>query len=112
AAAGTELAEVYKIAGKIERQDADDALKSRVKDAVAAKVDAGELPDTALGQVGAAYKSATKKVVRDRILTEQIRMDGRGLADIRPLDAEVQVIPRVHGSAIFQRGETQIMGVT
>ncbi|NRD27582.1 polyribonucleotide nucleotidyltransferase [Frigoribacterium sp. VKM Ac-2836] len=111
-AVGTELAEVYKIAGKIERQDADDALKSRVKDAIAAKVDAGELPDTALGQVGAAYKSATKKVVRDRILTEQIRMDGRGLADIRPLDAEVQVIPRVHGSAIFQRGETQIMGVT
>src|SRR3546814_20816946 len=39
-------------------------------------------------------------------------MDGRGLADIRPLDAEVQVIPRVHGSAIFQRGETQILGVT
>ena len=112
AAAGTELAEVYKIAGKIERQDADDALKSRVKEAVAAKVEAGELPDSALGQVGAAYKTATKKVVRDRILTEQIRMDGRGLADIRPLDAEVQVIPRVHGSAIFQRGETQIMGVT
>ncbi|MBD8703282.1 MULTISPECIES: polyribonucleotide nucleotidyltransferase [unclassified Frigoribacterium] len=112
AAAGTELAEVYKIAGKIERQDADDALKATVKDAIAAKVAAGELPETANGQVGAAYKSATKKVVRDRILTEQIRMDGRGLADIRPLDAEVQVIPRVHGSAIFQRGETQIMGVT
>jgi len=111
-AAGTELAEVYTIAGKIERQDADDALKARVKDAIAAKVEAGELPDSALGQVGAAYKSATKKVVRDRILTEQVRMDGRGLADIRPLDAEVQVIPRVHGSAIFQRGETQIMGVT
>jgi polyribonucleotide nucleotidyltransferase len=112
AAAGTELAEVYKIAGKIERQDADDALKATVKDAIAAKVAAGELPESAIGQVGAAYKSATKKVVRDRILTEQIRMDGRGLADIRPLDAEVQVIPRVHGSAIFQRGETQIMGVT
>jgi polyribonucleotide nucleotidyltransferase len=111
-AAGTELAEVYKIAGKTERQDADDVLKGKVKDAVSAKVDAGELPAEALGQVSAAYKSATKKVVRDRILTEQIRMDGRGLADIRPLDAEVQVIPRVHGSAIFQRGETQIMGVT
>ncbi|GAB2969134.1 polyribonucleotide nucleotidyltransferase [Frigoribacterium salinisoli] len=111
-AAGTELAEVYTIAGKIERQDADDALKARVKDAIAAKVEAGELPETALGQVGAAYKTATKKVVRGRILTEQVRMDGRGLADIRPLDAEVQVIPRVHGSAIFQRGETQIMGVT
>ena len=111
-AAGTELAEVYKIAGKIERQDADDVLKGKVKDAISAKVDAGELPAEATGQVSAAYKSATKKVVRDRILTEQVRMDGRGLADIRPLDAEVQVIPRVHGSAIFQRGETQIMGVT
>ena len=54
----------------------------------------------------------TKKVVRGRILTEGARIDGRGLRDIRALDAEVQVIPRVHGSAIFQRGETQIMGVT
>ncbi|MGN8049996.1 polyribonucleotide nucleotidyltransferase [Curtobacterium sp. 22159] len=108
----SELGEVYKIAGKLERQDADDALKARVKDAVAAKVEAGELPAEANGQVSAAYKSVTKKVVRGRILTEQVRMDGRGLADIRPLDAEVAVIPRVHGSAIFQRGETQILGVT
>ena len=108
----TELASVYQIAGKVERQNADDELKGRVKEAIAAKVEAGELPDTANGQVSAAYKSVTKKVVRGRILTEGIRMDGRGLADIRPLDAEVQVIPRVHGSAIFQRGETQILGVT
>jgi polyribonucleotide nucleotidyltransferase len=112
ALAETELASVYKIAGKIERQNADDELKSRVKDAIAAKVEAGELPETANSQVSAAYKSVTKKVVRGRILTEGIRMDGRGLADIRPLDAEVQVLPRVHGSAIFQRGETQILGVT
>ncbi|MCS6563340.1 polyribonucleotide nucleotidyltransferase [Curtobacterium poinsettiae] len=108
----SELGDVYKIAAKTERQDADDALKSRVKEAIAAKVEAGELPTEANGQVSAAYKSVTKKVVRGRILTEQIRMDGRGLADIRPLDAEVAVIPRVHGSAIFQRGETQILGVT
>lgn len=107
-----ELKDVYQIAGKLERQDKDDALKARVKEAVAAKVEAGELPESANGQVGAAYKSVTKKVVRGRILTEQVRMDGRGLADIRPLDAEVAVIPRVHGSAIFQRGETQILGVT
>ncbi|MCL9664232.1 polyribonucleotide nucleotidyltransferase [Curtobacterium albidum] len=107
-----ELKDVYQIAGKVERQDKDDALKARVKEAVAAKVEAGELPDSAIGQVGAAYKSVTKKVVRGRILTEQVRMDGRGLADIRPLDAEVAVIPRVHGSAVFQRGETQILGVT
>src|SRR5690606_21239079 len=46
------------------------------------------------------------------ILSEGVRIDGRGLADIRPLDAEVQVMPRVHGSAIFQRGETQSLGVT
>ncbi|MDP4334189.1 polyribonucleotide nucleotidyltransferase [Curtobacterium sp. A7_M15] len=108
----TELGEVYKIAGKLERQDKDDELKARVKEAIAAQVSAGELPESANGQVSAAYKSVTKKVVRGRILTEQVRMDGRGLADIRPLDAEVAVIPRVHGSAIFQRGETQILGVT
>jgi polyribonucleotide nucleotidyltransferase len=107
-----ELKDIYQIAAKIERQDADDALKSRVKAAVAAKVEAGELPAGANNQVSAAYKSVTKLVVRSRVLNEGIRMDGRGLADIRPLDAEVQVIPRVHGSAIFQRGETQILGVT
>ncbi|GAA3339386.1 polyribonucleotide nucleotidyltransferase [Curtobacterium pusillum] len=108
----TELGDVYKIAGKLERQDADDALKARVKAAIAEQVTAGTLPEVANSQVSAAYKSVTKKVVRGRILTEQVRMDGRGLADIRPLDAEVAVIPRVHGSAIFQRGETQILGVT
>ncbi len=107
-----ELKGIYQIAGKVERQEADDALKARVKDAVASKVEAGELPESANNQVSAAYKSVTKVIVRGRILTEGIRMDGRGLADIRPLDAEVQVIPRVHGSAIFQRGETQILGVT
>ncbi|TQL48393.1 polyribonucleotide nucleotidyltransferase [Homoserinimonas aerilata] len=110
--ASSELASIYQIAAKTERQDADDALKARVKEAIAAKVEAGELPDSANGEVSGAYKSVTKKIVRDRILTEGVRMDGRGLADIRPLDAEVQVIPRVHGSAIFQRGETQIMGIT
>ena len=62
--------------------------------------------------MSAAYKSVTKDVVRGRILTEGVRIDGRGLRDIRSLDAEIHVIPRVHGSAIFQRGETQIMGVT
>jgi polyribonucleotide nucleotidyltransferase len=107
-----DLKAVYQIAGKIERQDADDNLKSRVKDTVGSMVEAGELPASALGEVSGAYKSVTKKVVRGRILSEGVRMDGRGLKDIRPLDAEVAVIPRVHGSAIFQRGETQILGVT
>ncbi|WP_433676828.1 polyribonucleotide nucleotidyltransferase [Microbacterium gorillae] len=107
-----DLEKVYVIADKQERQSADDEVKDRVKAEVAAAVEAGTLPASALGEVSAAYKSVTKAIVRGRILTKGVRMDGRGLADIRPLDAEVQVIPRVHGSAIFQRGETQILGVT
>ncbi|HEV7740892.1 MAG TPA: polyribonucleotide nucleotidyltransferase [Pseudolysinimonas sp.] len=107
-----DLKGVYQIADKIERQNADDALKERVKLAIQEKVDAGQLSGEVPPMVSAAYKSVSKKVMRTRVLTEGIRIDGRGLTDIRALDAEVQVIPRVHGSAIFQRGETQILGVT
>src|SRR6195952_1829208 len=107
-----DLKGVYQIADKQERQNADDALKDRVKGFIADEVEADRLPASALGEVSAAYKSVSKKVMRTRVLTEGIRIDGRGLSDIRALDAEVQVIPRVHGSAIFQRGETQILGVT
>jgi len=106
------LVPIYQIADKQERQNADDALKDAVKAELLAAVEAGELPAVATLEFSAAYKSVTKVIVRGRILSEGVRMDGRGLADIRPLDAEVQVIPRVHGSAIFQRGETQILGVT
>ncbi|MHC5796724.1 polyribonucleotide nucleotidyltransferase [Lacisediminihabitans sp. FW035] len=107
-----ELKGIYQIADKVERQNADDALKDRAKGHVDGLIESGNLPESARGQVGAAYKSVTKKIVRGRILTDGVRIDGRGLSDIRALDAEVQVIPRVHGSAIFQRGETQILGVT
>ena len=107
AAAGAELAKVYQIADKVTRQDADDALKASVKEQLAAT-----LSEAQMAQFGAAYKSVTKKIMRTRVLKEGIRIDGRGLKDIRALDAEVAVIPRVHGSAIFQRGETQILGIT
>jgi polyribonucleotide nucleotidyltransferase len=107
-----DLKHVYQIADKIERQNADDELKERVKQAIQAKVANEELGGDIPPMVSAAYKSVSKKVMRNRVLTEGIRIDGRGLTDIRALDAEVQVIPRVHGSAIFQRGETQILGVT
>ena len=63
-------------------------------------------------EVSAAYRSVQKKLVRQRILRDSVRIDGRGLRDIRALSAEVDVLPRTHGSAIFERGETQIMGVT
>ncbi|WP_322409426.1 polyribonucleotide nucleotidyltransferase [Microbacterium invictum] len=107
-----ELKGIYQIADKQERQSADDALKERVRGELIAAVEANELPAVATIEFSAAYKSVTKLIVRSRILTDGVRIDGRGLADIRPLDAEVQVIPRVHGSAVFQRGETQILGVT
>src|SRR3954447_1229654 len=107
-----DLKGVYQIADKQERQNADDELKDRVKGHIAAEVEAERLPASANAEVSAAYKSVSKKVMRTRVLTEGVRIDGRGLTDIRALDAEVQVIPRVHGSAIFQRGETQILGVT
>ncbi|WP_285137827.1 polyribonucleotide nucleotidyltransferase [Microbacterium sp. lyk4-40-TSB-66] len=106
------LVPVYQIADKQERQNADDEVKTSVKEQLLSAVESGELPAVATLEFNAAYKSVTKTIVRGRILAEGVRMDGRGLADIRPLDAEVQVIPRVHGSAIFQRGETQILGVT
>ena len=105
--AEAELGRIYLIADKQARQDADDALKASVKEQLVAKLD-----ESLHSQISAAYKSVTKKVVRTRVLKEKIRIDGRGLSDIRPLDAEVSVLPRVHGSAIFQRGETQILGVT
>ncbi|HEY0169189.1 MAG TPA: polyribonucleotide nucleotidyltransferase [Jatrophihabitans sp.] len=63
-------------------------------------------------EIGAAYRSLNKSLIRQRVLRDKIRIDGRGLTDIRTLSAEVEVLPRVHGSALFERGETQILGVT
>ena len=63
-------------------------------------------------EVKAAVKSVTKKIVRQRIVTEGARIDGRGTADIRPLSAEIDLFPMTHGSALFQRGETQVVNVT
>jgi polyribonucleotide nucleotidyltransferase len=94
------------IADKQEREAALDAVKSDLLDTVGAQFEGREK------EVGAAFKSLTKSLMRTRVLRDKIRMDGRGLADIRPLHAEVGVIPRVHGSALFERGETQILGVT
>ena len=106
-AAEADLVKVYQIADKQERQEADDQVKSRVKEELVSV-----LSEDQMGEFSAAYKSVSKKVMRTRVLKEGIRIDGRGLADIRLIDAEVAVIPRTHGSAIFQRGETQILGVT
>ncbi|WP_114559034.1 polyribonucleotide nucleotidyltransferase [Desertihabitans aurantiacus] len=105
-AAGEELGSVLAIAGKQEREEATEALKDRVVAQLAPSYPGREK------EITGAYRALTKKLVRRRVLTEKVRIDGRGLAEIRTLSAEVDVIPRVHGSALFQRGETQILGVS
>ncbi|WP_313818426.1 polyribonucleotide nucleotidyltransferase [Citricoccus sp.] len=107
--AGARLQEIYSIADKLERQNTDDAYRAEVVEALAGE---GTQFEQRRGEIAKAYGAVTKKAVRQQILTNQVRIDGRGLTDIRKLTAEVEVLPRVHGSAIFERGETQIMGVT
>ena len=104
--AKAELATVLQIAGKQEREAAESALKAKVLEELAEKFDGRA------NEVSAAFKSVSKSVMRTRVVKDKVRIDGRGLADIRQLAAEVEVLPRVHGSALFERGETQIMGVT
>ena len=103
------LSSIYQIADKQERQNADEDLKAEVLEQLAGE---GKEFEGREGEISKALGSVTKQVIRQRILRDQVRIDGRGLADIRQLTAEVEVIPRVHGSAIFERGETQILGIT
>src|SRR6476619_3946467 len=63
------------------------------------------------GEIKKAFRALQKKVVRDRIVNDGVRIDGRGIADLRPLSAEVGIINTVHGSGLFQRGETQVLSV-
>ena len=106
AAAKDELSRALTISGKQERENKLDEVKASVMQKVAPDFEGREK------ELGAAFRSLTKTLVRDRVLRDKVRMDGRGLTDIRTLSAEVGVIPRVHGSALFERGETQILGVT
>ncbi len=101
-----QLTSALTIPGKHERNERTEEIKGEVQN---------RLADTYAGrekEVGAAFRALTKKLVRQRILTDHFRIDGRGITDIRALSAEVAVVPRAHGSALFERGETQILGVT
>lgn len=105
-ASSEDLAKALTIAGKQDRETETERISAEVK---------GSLADQFVGrekEISAAFRSLTKKLVRQRVLRDKVRIDGRGLRDIRPLSAEVEVVPRVHGSAIFERGETQIVGIT
>lgn len=106
AAVSDDTSAALTIAGKQEREERLDAIKADVKARLAEQFEGRDK------EVSAAFRSVQKKLIRQRILRDKVRIDGRGLADIRALGAEVEVLPRVHGSAIFERGETQIMGVT
>ncbi|KOX20352.1 polynucleotide phosphorylase [Saccharothrix sp. NRRL B-16348] len=101
-----ELSQAMTIAGKQERESRIDEIKASVLEKLAEQFEGREK------EVGAAFRSLTKKLVRQRILRDKVRIDGRGLTEIRSLSAEVELIPRAHGSALFERGETQILGVT
>jgi len=105
-AVSDELRAALRIAGKQEREAELDRVKAQAQQALAGSFEGREK------EVSAAYRALTKKLVRERVVNDQVRIDGRGLTDIRSLSAEVDVIPRVHGSALFERGETQILGVT
>ncbi len=100
------ISEAMRIPGKQDRDDATHTIRQDVTEALAERFEGRA------NEIAAALKSLTKKIVRHRTLTEGVRIDGRGTRDIRTLSAEVAVIPRVHGSALFQRGETQILGVS
>ena len=109
AAAGTErLAASQAIADKAERDAAADAARDEI---VAELSEQFAEVDNATKQIKAAVRSLTKAIVRKRIVEEGVRIDGRGVTDIRPLSAEVGVLAAVHGSGLFQRGETQVLNV-
>ena len=97
------------ISDKSARLEAEAALRDQLVAELAPQF-AGV--DGADKQLKAAFRSVTKAVVRSRIVNEGARIDGRGPKDIRSLSSEVGVLPSVHGSGLFQRGETQVLNVT
>jgi len=104
-----EIAQTQTIVDKSARLEAEASLRDRL---VAELLPQFVSVDGAERQLKAAFRSVTKAVVRSRIVNEGVRIDGRGPADIRPLSAEVGLLPSVHGSGLFQRGETQVLNVT
>jgi len=106
AEAKSDLAQALTVVSKADRESQLDAIGSATKEKLATQFEGREK------EIPAAIRSVTKKLVRQRVLRDKVRIDGRGLRDIRPLTAEVEVVPRVHGSALFERGETQILGIT
>jgi polyribonucleotide nucleotidyltransferase len=107
-----ETEEAMAIADKAARNDRLEEIERELSQALVGTEDApGPFAERA-GQVRKAFRSLQKQVVRTRIVNEGRRIDGRGTTDIRPLSADVGLIPTAHGTGLFQRGETQVLSVT
>jgi len=102
------LVDINAIADKTERNDATDAIRGEVITQLCG--DGGPMAGRDR-EVKSAFKDLAKKVIRRRVMQDGVRIDGRGVADLRPVSAEVGVIPTAHGSGLFQRGETQVLNV-
>jgi polyribonucleotide nucleotidyltransferase len=106
---GAKLDEATQVQAKLQRQVAIDAVEAEVLEQYAPPTE-DELPDRErAGQVKAAFAKLEKDIIRRRIAVDKKRPDGRAQDEIRPIECEVDVAPRVHGSALFTRGETQIL---
>jgi polyribonucleotide nucleotidyltransferase len=103
---GGRIEEALRTEGKSARAKAIDALREEVKTAILEK-----FPETDSFAISQAFESVEKKTFRASILEKQKRVDGRGYTDLRQISCEVGVLPRAHGSAIFQRGETQALAI-
>lgn len=107
--AEADLRTAYQISKKEDRHEAVAQAKEKV---IAALVLEGAGDNPSEQKVGEAFKHLEKDIVRGSILDTSLRIDGRDLVTVRPIQAEVSVLPRTHGSALFTRGETQALVVT
>jgi len=106
---GQALVDAIATEGKLERYEAIDKVKDEVVGHYAAAHEDGEVDSDRVAEVKAAIDSIEKETIRKAIAVEKKRPDGRAQDEIRPIETEVDISPRVHGSALFTRGETQIL---
>ena len=106
---GAKLDEATQVAEKLARQDAINAVSEEVVETYAAVGEGEEENPERKAEVAKAFAKLEKDTIRHRIAVEKKRPDGRAQDEIRPIETEVDISPRVHGSALFTRGETQIL---
>ncbi len=106
---GAKIDEATSVQGKLERQEASEAVKAAAIEQYAPAGEDGEPDSERRVEVSAIFSKLEKEIIRKRIAVDKKRPDGRAQDEIRPIECEVDISPRVHGSALFTRGETQIL---